>query len=112
MSDWFEDVFAAARLIPVGVVMSYGQVGDRAGVTARMAGKALTFASDSTNSPKTGGKGAENAVPWWRVLGADGTLRIGRRDPLLARLQRERLEAEGVRFTGSGRVESRFFAGG
>jgi alkylated DNA nucleotide flippase Atl1 len=101
MSDWFEDVYAAARLIPVGTVLSYGQVGDRAGVTARMAGKAMTFASDAPNL---------DAVPWWRVLGSDGTLRIGKRDPALARLQRERLEAEGVAFTGSGRVESRFFA--
>ena len=105
--NWFEDVFAAARLVPPGTVLSYGQLGDRAGVTARMAGKAMSWASDS---PKPGGKGTENAIPWWRVLGSDGTLRIGRRDPLLAKLQRERLEAEGVKFTGSQRVESQFFA--
>jgi methylated-DNA-protein-cysteine methyltransferase-like protein len=101
MSDWFEEVYAAARLIPPAVVLSYGQLGDRAGVTARMAGKAMTFASDAPNL---------DAVPWWRVLGSDGTLRIGRRDPALAKLQRDRLEAEGVRFTDAGRVESRFFA--
>ena len=89
--NWFEDVFAAARLIPAGVVKSYGQLGDRAGVTARMAGKAMSWASDAPGL---------DAVPWWRVLGADGTLRIGKRDPLLAKLQRERLEAEGVKFTG------------
>lgn len=101
MSDWFEEVFAEARKIPVGTVLSYGQVGDRAGVTARMAGKALSWASDAPSL---------DPVPWWRVLGSDGTLRIGKRDPALAKLQRERLETEGVKFTGSQRVESRFFA--
>ena len=103
MSDWFDAVFEVVRRIPAGSVMSYGQVGDRAGVTARMAGKALAVASDS---PLSG----PGVTPWWRVVGSDGTLRIGRRDPALAKLQRERLEAEGIAFTGSRRVESRFFA--
>jgi methylated-DNA-protein-cysteine methyltransferase-like protein len=93
--DWFPVVYEAARAVPAGRVASYGQIGDAAGVTARMAGKALRFCPDG--------------VPWWRIVGSDGTLRIARHDPALAKLQREKLEAEGVRLSDAGRVESRFF---
>ncbi|MGC4046915.1 MAG: MGMT family protein [Armatimonas sp.] len=92
---WFATVYEAAKQIPAGKVASYGQVGDMAGVTARMSGRALSFVPDG--------------VPWWRVVGSDGTFRISRRDPALAKRQREKLEAEGVKVSDSLRVESRFF---
>lgn len=94
---WFATVYEAAKQIPAGKVASYGQLGDMAGVTARMSGRAMWTVPDG--------------VPWWRVVGSDGTLRIGNRDPALAKIQRERLEAEGVKVSESGRVESRFFIG-
>jgi methylated-DNA-protein-cysteine methyltransferase related protein len=92
---WFAAVYEAARTIPPGQVCSYGQLGALAGVTARMAGKALAFTPEG--------------VPWWRVVAWDGSLPIHKKDPALALLQRQKLESEGIKFTGSQRVESRFF---
>ncbi|MBS1718444.1 MAG: MGMT family protein [Armatimonadetes bacterium] len=40
--------------------------------------------------------------PWWRVLAADGSLVVGRKDPMAGHEQRERLEAEGFAFTADG----------
>jgi alkylated DNA nucleotide flippase Atl1 len=53
---------------------------------------------------------SHESVPWWRVVGKDGTLRISKRNPLLARDQRDRLETEGVGFDESGRVKMNEFA--
>lgn len=39
-------------------------------------------------------------APWWRVVAKGGGLPIHRRDPTLERLQRTRLEEEGVGFVG------------
>ena len=47
----------------------------------------------------------ENDVPWQRVVGSDGYLRIGRRSPPLMQRQRELLEAEGVTFKANGCVD-------
>lgn len=88
-----ETVLARVRLIPPGRVMSYGQVGDAVGCTARQAGWALNQAWD----------GAE--VPWQRVVGSDGHLRTAKRSPALAARQKELLEAEGVTFRQSGSVD-------
>lgn len=37
-------------------------------------------------------------LPWWRVVSKDGRLPIHRRDPRFAKMQREKLEQEGVPF--------------
>lgn len=97
-ADQQEAVFAIVRGIPPGRVMSYGQVGDAAGVSARMAGWAL--------------QGVPDDVPWQRVVGADGYLRIGRRSPHLQKQQRAMLEAEGDVFKPNGCVDmARFQVG-
>lgn len=88
-----ELVLARVRLIPPGQVMSYGQVGDEVGCTARQAGWAMNQAWDGAN------------VPWQRVVGSDGHLRTAKRSPLLAQRQRVLLEAEGVTFRPSGGVD-------
>ena len=54
-----DDVRDAVCSIPVGAVASYGDVGRRAGVGARQAGRAMSLLDDG--------------VPWWRVVYADGT---------------------------------------
>jgi methylated-DNA-protein-cysteine methyltransferase-like protein len=87
-----ELVHVRVRQIPVGQVMSYGQVGDEVGCSAREAGWAMNQAH--------GGD-----VPWQRVVGSDGYLRIGRRSPELMQTQRELLEAEGVTFKANGCVD-------
>ena len=85
-------VHARVKQIPAGQVMSYGQVGDAVGCSAREAGWAMNQALGED-------------VPWQRVVGSDGYLRIGKRSPLLQQEQRELLEAEGVTFKANGCVE-------
>ena len=71
------------RAIPEGFVRSYGDVSPGA---PRFAGTVLSGCDDP-------------AVPWWRVVRADGSLAKTSR-------QRALLEAEGVPFRGS-RVDMR-----
>lgn len=86
-----EQVYAFTRQIQPGQVVSYGTVAANCPpLTPRQVGQLMALAPDD--------------VPWWRVVGADGTLRIRRRDPLLAQIQQKLLEAEGVLFDESGRV--------
>jgi Predicted methylated DNA-protein cysteine methyltransferase len=93
----FEAVYAYVRSIPVGKVASYGDVGAAVGVTARTVGWALSQCPAD--------------VPWQRVVGADGYLRIARRSPHLRDLQKSLLESEGVAVTENHFVERHFFLG-
>lgn len=89
----FEAIYEVVRSIPAGYVMSYGQVGSEAGgVSARTVGWAVAIAVD-------------RAIPWQRVVGADGYLRIGRRSMVLQEQQRRLLEREGVTFLDNGCVD-------
>jgi methylated-DNA-protein-cysteine methyltransferase-like protein len=75
-------ILACIESIPAGRVMSYGDVAEYVGArSARIVGRVL--AQD------------DGSVPWHRVLRSDGTLA----DHLHTE-QRQRLLAEGVRFTG------------
>ncbi len=85
-------VHARVRQIPPGQVMSYGQVGDEVGCSAREAGWAMNQALG-------------DQVPWQRVVGSDGFLRIGRRSAELMQTQRGLLEAEGITFKANGCVD-------
>jgi methylated-DNA-protein-cysteine methyltransferase-like protein len=98
----FDAIYACVRAIPHGKVRSYGEVGQIVGVTARTVGWAMSVCADEGTE--------ENAVPWHRVVGADGYLRIARRSPELKALQQARLEDEGVRVSESGIVAAEFFA--
>ena len=85
-------VYALVRQIPRGKVMSYGQVACACPpLTARQVGRLMAAALDDD-------------IPWWRVVGSDGSLRIHKRDPLLAQIQQSLLQQEGVPFTPDGRV--------
>jgi len=85
MSKVSQAIDAVVRSIPEGCCASYGQVGGALEnpVSGLIVGKILAF--------------CEPDLPWWRVVGADGSLLTARRDPALAVEQRARLEAEGVR---------------
>src|SRR5438105_1308752 len=91
-------VFAVVRQIPRGHVMSYGRVGAACEppISGYVCGRILA--------------GAQNDVPWWRVVGKDGGLPIRKRNPNLMREQRERLESEGVGFDEDGKVRAEFFS--
>lgn len=91
----FAAIYAYIRTIPRGRVVSYGDVGAAVGETARTVGWALSACPPD--------------VPWQRVVGADGYLRIARRSPHLRQLQEELLRAEGVTVSEKGFVDRRFF---
>ncbi len=90
--QYFQSIFDVVRAIPCGQVMSYGQVGREIGCSARTVGWAMANALDGD-------------VPWQRVVGADGYLRIGKRSVALQEVQRKLLEREGVAFSEGGCVE-------
>jgi len=84
----------AVRRVPAGRVTTYGDVAGVLGSprVARQVGWALAALPAGTD------------VPWQRVINAQG--RISHRGDLVRALeQRRRLEAEGVAFDPSGRVD-------
>jgi len=96
LSD-FSAIYDYVRAIQPGRVLSYGEVGAAVGAGARTVGWAMSATPED--------------VPWHRVVGADGYLRIARRSPHLADLQTELLRAEGVTVSDKRYVERRFFVG-
>ena len=80
-----EKIRATVRRIPKGKVATYGQVAEVAGFpgAARQVVWALHSAQD---------------LPWHRVLGAGGAIRLPGVEGME---QRTRLEMEGVRFRGA-----------
>src|ERR1700709_2454112 len=83
-------ILACVESIPRGRVMTYGDVAEFAGAnTPRLVGHVLSTDSEG---------GGHSAVPWQRVLRADGSFA-----PHLADEQRQLLAGEGV-FLERGRV--------
>lgn len=87
-------IYAVVRWIPRGRVATYGQVAELAGLPrqARQVGYALAALPE------------ESRVPWHRVVNARGEISLRRDGPGAGVLQRTRLEREGVRFDGRGRI--------
>ena len=89
-------IYRVVRRIPAGRVATYGQVAELAGLhgQARLVGYALhAVATDDAR------------LPWHRVLNARGAISLRAEGPGGSVLQRLRLEREGVRFDGRGRVD-------
>lgn len=86
-------VYSVVRRVPAGCVTTYGDVGGALGSprVARQVGFALAALRDES-------------VPWHRVINAKGCISF-RGDTPRALIQRQRLEAEGVTFNASGRVD-------
>lgn len=94
-----EAVYLVVRRIPLGRVVTYGQVAAILGHprAARAVGTALRYLPGNEMG----------RVPWQRVINAAG--RISLRDFYRPELQRRLLEDEGIEFDGSGVVNlSRF----
>lgn len=81
-----EELWDLIAKIPPGRVVSYGELGRALHNPASgyMVGRAMA--------------GCPPDLPWWRVVGKTGQLPIHKRDPHLAREQRQRLLDEGVDF--------------
>ena len=87
-------IYAIVRLIPCGRVATYGQIAAIEGSsTARMVGYALAALS-----------GSNRTVPWQRVLNATGAV-SERSGGGGTSSQRRALEAEGVVFDATGRID-------
>jgi methylated-DNA-protein-cysteine methyltransferase-like protein len=93
MSGYYDDVYEIVKRIPRGRVSTYGRIAKLAPVPrgARGVGWALHGLG-----PVQG-----REVPWWRVINAAGRIS----NEFNAALQRELLEAEGVRFDERGYVD-------
>lgn len=91
-------VYEHARAIAAGKVLSYGALGARCEppISGYICGRIMN--------------GAMADVPWWRVVAKDGSLPIAKRNPILAKEQREKLASEGVDFDESGKVKMAEFA--
>ena len=83
----WDAIYRLVKQIPRGRVITYGGVAKR----MRLRGGARVVGYAMAASPSGSG------VPWHRVVGAGGHLRL--REPLVS-LQRKLLESEGVRFIG------------
>ena len=96
-TDIYERVWAAVKRIPRGRVATYGQIAASVGMPrhARQAGYALAATP------------VEKKIPWHRVINAQGkiSLRLKHWDSGGDNFQRILLEAEGVAFDCSGRVD-------
>jgi methylated-DNA-protein-cysteine methyltransferase-like protein len=83
-----DELWSLIGRIPRGKVTSYGEVG-----------KAL-------HNPASGyfvGRWMTNCppdVPWWRVVGKNGAILLGKRSPELAAEQESRLKKEGINVEG------------
>ena len=87
-------IYAVVRRIPVGKVATYGQIAELAGLggQARLVGYAMSALPSGT------------AVPWHRVINAEGKVSPRSSGAAGGLTQRLLLEREGVRFNGRGRV--------
>lgn len=91
----FEEVYRVVKLIPKGMVMSYGGVARQCGSprSARYVGFALH------------GLPSHTKVPWWRVVNALGRIS----NQYAPHEQKQRLEAEGVMVSDEMRVSMKLF---
>ena len=94
-------VWGIAKRIPRGRVATYGQLAALLGMPrhARQVGYALSATPENMK------------IPWHRVVNAEGriSLRLKHWDTGSDDLQRILLEAEGVTFDASGRIEMKKF---
>ncbi len=93
-SERYERIYTVVAEIPEGKVATYGQVAALAGIPrhARQVGYALHALPEDRD------------LPWHRVINAQGEVSL-RAEPGREGLQRAMLEAEGVLFKASGRVD-------
>jgi methylated-DNA-protein-cysteine methyltransferase-like protein len=91
----YERYYAVVRRVPPGRVATYGAIAREAGMPgrARQVGYALAALPD------------EHDVPWHRVVNARGEVSARSASVGYERLQRTLLEAEGVTFDASGRID-------
>ena len=95
-SDRYLRIYSVVRRIPRGRIATYGQIARLAGLPgcARQVGYALHALDE------------ESDVPWQRVVNALGRVSL-RREVGMDQVQRQLLEAEGLRFDANDRLDLR-----
>ena len=88
----YQSIYAVVCQIPAGRVMTYGQVAQQVGCTARTVGFSMAALQGKSD------------VPWQRVINSQGKV-SPRMDGEGNILQRDLLEMEGLRFDQYGRVD-------
>ncbi len=92
-SDSYRAIYAVVSRIPRGRVATYGQVAALAGMPGRA--RLVGYALSTLNEP---------SIPWHRVINARGEISPRADGGPGDTVQRLRLEAEGVKFDGQGRI--------
>lgn len=100
--DAREAVLAIVRLIPVGRVVSYGDVAELVGIGPRQVGRIMATHGDTEETAEFEEVGLgedgpmderarndEGPVPWWRVTNSSGDLPPHLRDEAFARYRQE-----------------------
>ena len=89
-----ERIYAQVRKVPRGKVATYGQIAALAGLDgqARQVGYAMAALA------------SRSAIPWHRVVNAQGRVSMRSEGPGGSIIQQQLLEREGVVFDGGGRI--------
>jgi methylated-DNA-protein-cysteine methyltransferase related protein len=89
-----ERIYAQVRKVPRGKVATYGQIASLAGLDgqARQVGYAMAALP------------SRSAIPWHRVINAQGRVSMRSEGPGGSIIQQQLLEREGVVFGGGGRI--------
>ncbi len=95
---FYARVYQLVKAVPPGQVVTYGQVAVLLGAPA--AARAVGYSLRALPS--------SSAVPWWRVINAEGRISLKGRGPG-AELQRELLIAEGIVFDSTDAVDLKHF---
>ncbi|MEM6521142.1 MAG: MGMT family protein [Cyanobacteria bacterium P01_C01_bin.70] len=95
MANTYDLIYAVVRQIPYGQVATYGQVAELAGLIGkpRVVGYALYRVTDAEQ------------IPWHRVINAKGEVSRSPHRNGTDDLQQVLLEAEGIKFNKSGKVD-------
>ena len=97
MGEFFKKVHSIVASIPPGVVMTYGQIAELAGNPR--ASRAVGYALRATPE--------DVEIPWHRVVNSRGEVSLRRtlRGDDDRTLQRVLLEAEGIVFSDTGKID-------
>ncbi len=91
----YQKIYQVVRLVPVGKVVTYGQVADLAGLAgkARLVGYALFRVA------------VESDVPWQRVVNSRGEISYATSREGADYVQKSLLEQEGIEFSRQGKID-------
>ncbi len=99
-SEIYKNIYHIVNNIPVGKIMTYGQIANLLpGCTARMVGYALAASSKDQD------------IPWWRVINSQGMISFPAEHPH-HQLQRQLLEREGILFSSAGKTNLKKYLSG